>query len=142
MAARYLVVANRTLAHEDVLARIQGCLTRGRCRVHILVPASPPREGLTWTEGGARAAALKRLEHALAWFRERGLEVDGEVSDADPLHAIGDTLRREAFDEIILSTLPPGLSRWLRQDLPRRVRRTFGLPVQHVLSGDTTPAAA
>jgi hypothetical protein len=35
---------------------------------------------------------------------------------------------------IILFTLPPGLSRWLHQDLPRRVARRFGLPVRHVVA--------
>jgi hypothetical protein len=53
--------------------------------------------------------------------------------------AIDDALRRHAVDEIIISTLPPGLSRWLRQDLVHRVTRRFDLPVRHVV---TTPAHA
>jgi len=41
-------------------------------------------------------------------------------------------LNRPPFDEIVLSTLPPGLSRWLRQDLPHRIARTFELPMSTV----------
>jgi hypothetical protein len=38
---------------------------------------------------------------------------DGAVGDQDRLKAIETTLAQRAFDEIILSTLPPGMSRWL-----------------------------
>ena len=38
------------------------------------------------------------------------------------------------FDEIVVSTLPAGVSRWLRLDLPRRLRRRCGLPVTVVES--------
>ncbi len=43
-------------------------------------------------------------------------------------------LHAPPFDEIIVSTLPPGLSRWLRQDLPHRIRRTFELPMYLVVA--------
>ena len=56
------------------------------------------------------------------------------MGDARPLQAIDDVLSRESFDEIVLSTLPPRLSRWLRLDLIHRVRSTYGLPVRHVIS--------
>lgn len=130
---RYLVVANKTLVGEDVLEGIHGCIADGRCRVHILVPATAPARGLTWTEGEAKRQAGDRLRHALAWFRGRGLEATGEVSDAGPMDAVADVMRREPFDEIVLSTFPPGVSRWLKRDLPRRLRRAFRLPVHHVV---------
>src|SRR5689334_8369278 len=59
---------------------------------------------------------------------------DGAVGDANPVLAIADLVRDREFDEILLSTLPPGPSRWLRQDLPHRVERRFGLPVTHVVA--------
>ncbi|HEY9377490.1 MAG TPA: hypothetical protein VIQ02_10385, partial [Jiangellaceae bacterium] len=52
----------------------------------------------------------------------------GEVGSSNALNAIRDALRAREFDEIIVSTLPSGISRWLHQDLPRRVQR-LGLPV-------------
>jgi hypothetical protein len=53
------------------------------------------------------------------------------VGDTDPFAAIQDTLFREQFEEIIISTLPRRGSRWLRLDLPSKVR-ALGLPVTHV----------
>ena len=44
------------------------------------------------------------------------------------MDAIEETLHDEDFDEIILSTLPWSVSRWLHVDLPRRVGH-LGLPV-------------
>ncbi len=131
---RYLVVANQTLAAGQLERRVRECLATGPCAFHIVVPATPPREHLTWVEGDARAIARERLDRALAWFRALGAEVDGTVGDARPLLAIGDALREEPFDEIILSTLPAGASRWLRMDLPSRAEAAFGLPVSHVVS--------
>ena len=60
-------------------------------------------------------------------------EVTGEVGDPRPLQAIEDTMAREPFDEIVLSTLPPKLSRWLKLDLIHRVESTYEVPVHHVI---------
>src|SRR5438128_12664608 len=130
---RYLVVANQTLGGEHLAEKVRECMAAGDAQFHILVPASHP-EHLTWTEGQARAVAKQHLDEALARFRELGAVADGEVGDDSPLRAIDDVLRRESFDEIILSTLPPGPSRWLKQDLPHRVVRTFNLPVTHIVA--------
>jgi cell pole-organizing protein PopZ len=131
---RYLVVANRTLGGGHLLAKVRECLAAGACEFHVLVPASHTGKDLTWTEGSDRAAAEARLAEAMARFRAAGATVTGEVGDTNPMEAIGDVLRREQFDEIILSTLPPGISRWLGQDLPTRVRKQHRVPVQHVVA--------
>jgi len=55
------------------------------------------------------------------------------VGDANPLAAVSDALHLQGFDEIVLSTLPWRLSRWLRIDLPSKIRG-LGLPVHHVTS--------
>ena len=62
-----------------------------------------------------------------------GAEVSGSIGDANPLQAIRAALHGQPFDEIILSTLPLGLSRWVKQDLPHRVRREYDLPISHVV---------
>jgi len=103
------------------------------CSFHVVVPATRPRDGSIWTEGQARAIAQERLDRALEWFRSAGANVTGEVGDAHPLLAIRDALIAAPYDEIIFSTLPAGISRWLKQDMPARARRTFGLPVRHVV---------
>jgi hypothetical protein len=138
---RYLVVANQTLAGEHLTDKVKEYLAGGESQFHILVPATHGPEHMTWTEGQARRAAEQRLEQALTRFAVLGADVDGEVGDTDPLQAIADVLRREQFDEVILSTLPPGPSRWLKQDLPHRVERSFDVPVTHII-GEREPAPA
>lgn len=129
---RYLVVANQTLGGEALLAKLRSLTEKEESSIHVLVPATHPRRQWTWTEGESRAIAKKRLDEALARFRELQADVTGEVGNERPFDAIGATLRDREVDEIILSTLPAGLSRWLRQDLPSRVSRAFGVPVTHV----------
>jgi hypothetical protein len=129
---RYLVVANQTLGGEHLAAAIRTRHQEGPAKFHVVVPATHPQDQATWTEGEARANAERQLSTALERFREMGTDVDGEVGDESPLQAIGDAIGAETYDEIILSTLPAGASRWLRQDLPHRVERSFGLPVTHV----------
>ncbi len=131
---RYLVVANQTLGADELYDVMGDCLALGPCAFYIVVPATPLAEHLTWTEGEARAIASDRLERALTWFRELGAEVEGEVGDANPLLAIWDALQARQFDHIILSTLPAGVSRWLKMDLPDRVRASFNLPVTHIVA--------
>ncbi len=129
----YLVVANQTLGGEHLIATIRQCIAAGPCRFRVVVPATPPSEQATWTEGEARAIARERLNATLTRLREIGAEADGEVRDGNPIMAIEDALREASFDEIILSTLPPGISRWLKRDLPSRVADRFRLPVTHLI---------
>jgi hypothetical protein len=147
---RILVVANRTLGGEFLLEAIKARVTEGPCEFRLLVPAVASREGgdadsssagTAW-RGTARQAgdyllpaepdysqALQRLEYGLDQFRRVGATVNGDVVGSNVLGAIADALRVHEFDEIIVSTLPSGVSRWLHQDLPRRVKRKFRLPV-------------
>jgi len=131
---RYLIVANQTLGGLHLRARVSECIATGPCRFHIVVPATPSSEHLTWTHGAARAIAGHRLDKAVAEMRAMGAEVTGEVGDGSPMLAVRDVLRRHQFDAVLLSTHAPGASRWLRQDLPARMRRAFGLPVVHTVA--------
>ena len=137
---RFLVVANQTLGGEHLIAEVRARLAHGPCHFHILVPATAPADHATWTEGEAQAIAKRNLGQALETFRKLGAKADGEVGDEQPLGAIGDVLREKEFDEIILSTLPPGISRWLGQDLVSRLERAFAIPVTHVV-GEAEPPA-
>lgn len=134
----YLVVANQTLGGSHLLDKVAECMKAGPCRFHILVPATPPQDHLTYTEGEAESIANSRLEAALERFKQMGAEADGSTGDPSPLQAITDVLERLQVDEILLSTLPPGVSKWLGQDLPHRVERTFNLPVTHLVGAPET----
>jgi len=131
--ARYLIVANQTLSGELLMERVRKLLTEGPCRFHVVVPATNTKDQAFHIEGAAHAVAEKRLETALERFRAVGAEVEGEVGDASPMLAVRDCFIAEShYDGVIISTLPPGASRWLKQDLPHRLERTFGIPVTHL----------
>jgi hypothetical protein len=136
---RYLVVANQTLGGGHLVSLLRE-LAEKPSTFHVLVPATPPTDHL-WTEGEANAIAHRRLEIALERFRKLGIGVTGEVGDGRPLQAIDDILARESFDEIVLSTLPPGFSKWLKLDLVHRVESTYGVPVRHVIAPRETVQA-
>src|SRR4051794_33605881 len=115
---QYLVVANLTLGGDHLLDEIRRRVVQaGPYRFHVLVPATPPQEHLTWSEEEAHDAAELRLSEALRRFREIGADVTGEVGPSSPLDAIAGAIARGRFDGIILSTLPAGASRWLKLDL-------------------------
>jgi hypothetical protein len=136
---RYLIVANQTLAGGHLTARVRELHERRQPLFYIVVPATPPH-GRSWSEGEARDIARRRLEAALALLRGIGVEAEGEVGDERPTYAIQDVLAHRVFDEIIVSTLPAGVSRWLKHDLPHRIEVEFGLPVTHLV-GQAEPVA-
>ena len=130
---RILVVANETLEGAHLLEEVERKVEAagGEVAVHLVVPASHGRG--TWTEGGAKAAAQLRLDDALTTFKELHVEVTGEVGDPSPVLAISDALLAGHYDEIVLSTLPPSASRWLRQDAVSRIQRNHPtIPLTHV----------
>jgi hypothetical protein len=136
---RYLVVGNQTLGGDPLRARLQEKLAEGPCQFRVVVPASHPAGA--WTDGEVRAMAQRRLEAALTAFGALGAEVTGEVGDASPVRAVADALLEGSYDEIILSTLAPGPSRWLRQDVVHRIQRTFSVPVTHVVARESADLA-
>ena len=131
---RILVVANQTACGDELLELVESRLRDGPCHFTLLVPATAPAEHGTWTEGSARALAQRRLAAALERFTAAGADAEGVVGDAHPVRAIDDVLLDASFDEIVLSTLPPGVSRWLKLDLPHRVEQRFAVPVTTVIA--------
>jgi len=131
---RILVVANRTLGERSLLDELHRREREGRVTFHLLVPASHPN-GM-WSDQSAREEAQVRLDQLTQRLDSDGIVATGEVVDANPVYGVGDVLRREAFDEIIVSTLPHGVSAWLANNVVRRLR-TFELPVTHVVAQET-----
>lgn len=131
---RYVVVANQTLQGEELLAKLQECARAAPCRFHLAVPATPPQDHWETAEGEAVAIARSNLEAALSRFREVGVEVTGQVCHHNPVEAIREAMLDQEFDEIIVSTGPRGLSRWLEEHVVHRVDAAFDLPVTHVYS--------
>jgi len=139
-----LVVANQSLGSDDLAAMVTERIAQEETHFHLLVPATrPPRDVAakfesTFTED-ADEAAQRQLDVGLAWLRQLGATVDGDIGDEDPFRGVGDALNEKPHDEIIISTLPSGISRWLHQDLPHRVERKYKLPVT-VVTANSVPA--
>jgi hypothetical protein len=74
-----------------------------------------------------------RVDLALAFMDDEGIQGTGEVGDPDPYNAALDAIAERHIDEIIVSTLPVASSGWLRRDLVDRLRDGTGLPVEHVV---------
>lgn len=129
-----MLVANQTAGGDHLLDVVRRRLAAGPCRFTMLVPATAPPGVTLWTDQEAEELAHKRLEQALQRLGELEIDLKGVVGDGNVVLAINDLLLRESFDEIVLSTLPPGISRWIKQDLPHRVSRRFATPVTHVVA--------
>ena len=124
-----LVVANVTAGSDELRDALRERAEQGACRFTLVMPASG-------------AAARERLAEALAGMREAGLDnVEGKVGDPDPVVAVMDVWDPMKFDEIIVSTLPTGSSRWMGLDLPHRLEKLTSVPVQHVVSKPPQPEA-
>jgi hypothetical protein len=148
---RYLIVANQTLGGEQLVAKIAECMNAGPCRFYLVAPVTQTEASDRWVVGGldggvvpgaykiARALAEGRLKQELARLHEAGAEADGEVVEPHPVDAISKLARREEIDEIIVSTLPRRLSRWMAMDLPHRLGRATKLPVTQI-SGPAGPS--
>jgi GABA permease len=89
---------------------------------------APPEE--------ARRLAQAKLDAAVKKLTAAGVRVNGAVGNPDPLLAVEEATATGEFAEIIVSTLPARMSRWLHHDLPGRLERTFHLPVTHVPARD------
>ena len=136
--ARVLVVAYKTAATQPLLDAVSDRARRGPSVFTLLVPN--PAHGLHKVvdpEDQQASEAQHVLDEALPKLTAAaGAEVEGIVGDADPTAAIHDAINLRGFDEVIVSTLPARLSRWLKLDLPSKISG-MGLPVTTVTPADT-----
>src|SRR5438270_6286784 len=116
---RVLVVAHKTAATPGLLDAVRKRAQRSPARFHLVVPRQPHGmhkvvDPLDVGEEEARRV----LSRALPKLTEvAGQQVTGSLGDPEPLMAIQDAVNLGDYDEIIVSTLPLGVSRWLKLDL-------------------------
>ena len=121
-----LVVANVTATSQELLDVLTARAQREPMRFMLIVPATP--------FGGGREAATGKLVEAVEQLRAAGLEADGSVGNPDPCVAVSEAWDPKRYDEIVVSTLPMKLSKWLNAGLPERIARMTGAPVTHLVS--------
>jgi len=142
MEARVLVVANRTAATPALIEAVRERAAKSPAQFTLLVPN--PAKGVHRVvdpEDQSQDEAEQTLELAIPLLEQAaGAPVEGMVVDAEPLAAIQDAINIHGFDEIIISTLPTRVSKWLKLDLPSKAA-VLGLPVTTVTAGGRTEAA-
>jgi hypothetical protein len=141
--ASVLVVAHQTAATPGLLEAVRERAQRSPARFHLVVPRMPHgMHKVVDPEAAGRDDAQHVLDEAIPKLSESaGSEVTGNLGDAEPLMAIQDAINLGHFDEIIISTLPKRVSRWLKLDLVSKTKG-LGLPVTHVEAVDSPVAAA
>jgi hypothetical protein len=140
---RVLVVAHRTAATPALLQAGRDRAGRGPATFTLLVPnTAHGLHRVTDPEDQADDEAQAVLELALPLLQDAaGGPVEGMIGDPEPLNAIQDAVNLHGFDEIIISTLPARVSRWLKLDLPHKIEG-LGLPVTTIIAKERAEANA
>lgn len=138
-----VVVANQTLGCEELESALEERLAGGGVQVYLVAPVTKTEGEQQWDYPPtdryipnatqiAHALATGRMEQEMARLRERGVEVAGEVVDADPVHRVSEVVEQTGAQAVMVCTLPERFSRWIRRDLPARIGHACAVPVQHV----------
>jgi predicted RNase H-like HicB family nuclease len=134
--SRYLIVTHQTALSPELQRTVKALVAEDpAAEFAVLVPETP---GVTTWEGETVAGATQRAEAAKTLLEEtaHARVVRIAVGPPEPLQAITEELRASpGYDTLVICTLPPGISRWLKLDLVHRAERKFGLRVIHVVAG-------
>ena len=131
-----LVVANETLAGEELLDAVRERAAEGPIRTVVIAPVNEPSAGYVVYRNSRRASAGRRVDRMVASLREAGVPAHGDVFEGGPIAAVEDILALEDIDELIVSTHPEETSGWLRKkNVLSELRRLAGdRPFRHVVS--------
>jgi hypothetical protein len=140
-AARVLVVANKTAATPALLDAVRARAAKGPCEFTLLVPnTTHGLHTLVDPEDQSQSEAETVIELAIPLLEQAsGGPVDAMVGVPEPLAAIQDAINLHGFDELIISTLPTRVSKWLKLDLPSKASG-LGLPVTTITASSRAEA--
>jgi hypothetical protein len=119
---KLLVVANQTVDSDELYDALRERAGEGQLTVTLLVPQDQ------------QSGIAARVKSALERLHAAGVDAEAMLGDVDPACAVIEVWDPRRWDEILVSTLPTGTSRWLQIDLPHRIARAVDAPVHHVES--------
>jgi hypothetical protein len=138
--AHVLVIANETAASQTLFDAVRGEVRDEGDRVTVIAPVNEPAQGYVVYEDTRRASAGRRLDRTLQSLRQAGITAQGFVVETGPVQAVKDALAQlePPVDEIVVSTHPEEKSGWMRRHVVEEIKRVAeGIPVKHVVAGDT-----
>lgn len=135
-ARHVLVVANETLAGDELLDAVRRRAEEGPIRAVVIAPVNEPSAGYVVYRNSRRATAGRRVDRMVAALRAAGIPAHGDVFEGGPIAAAQDVLALEDIDELIVSTHPEEKSGWVRRrNVLEELRRLAGQrPFRHVVS--------
>lgn len=140
--SRYLVLTHQTALSPELQRTVSALVSEDPAAEFAVLVPEAPGSALTW-EGETVDEARHRAEAAKTMLEEtaRARVFRTAVGAPEPLRAIADELlEHPGYDTLVICTLPPGISRWLKLDLVHRAERKFGLRVIHVVAEVPTQA--
>jgi hypothetical protein len=96
-----LVVANETLAGEELLDAVRKRAEEGPIRATVIAPVNEPSAGYVVYRNSRRATAGRRVDRMVAALRATGIPAHGDVFEGGPVAAVQDVLALEDIDELI-----------------------------------------
>ena len=131
-----LVVANETLAGEELVDAVRRRAEHGPIHAVVIAPVNEPRAGSVVYRNSRRATAGRRVDRMVAELRAAGIPAHGDVFEGGPIAAVEDVLALEDVDELIVSTHPEQKSGWVRRKnvLAELERLAGDRPFTHVVS--------
>jgi hypothetical protein len=144
--ASYLLVANETAESPELHDALAEIHKQDQDAEFVIVIPATPLNLLQQFEGSvksARALAAQRAQSTRRHLENLGIRVRStRIGSWDPYVAIEEELANDEYQAIVLSTLPPGISRWLHMDLPSRVvRRHQNIRLIHVVARSAAPSS-
>jgi GABA permease len=145
---RVLVLANETVTGKELLNELRRIDRAGKAKYWVCVPANPVDTGQAEDKGAVflweatTRAAQERLDYTCGALRSEGLDADGALGDYRPAHALATAVAAFDPDRLVISTHPEDRSVWLGQGVVTKARRTYALPITHIVSHTSVPVGS
>ncbi|UJA19481.1 hypothetical protein HJD18_04185 [Thermoleophilia bacterium SCSIO 60948] len=136
---RLLVIAAAAIEGQELRDEVVRHLDGSNARVHVVAPALA-RDQFHHAMGDVdapREDATERMDRSIETLRAEGIEVSGDIGDADPKLALADSVGDFDPQEILILTHASEDGLWLENEIFDDARREYDMPVIHVVVGDS-----